>query len=74
MRGIDFAPTLHDERTKAATPSPLEDLESVCAELFEKWDKGMKSGKLLTALEGRLHNYDPRVTRIRAALALQLRK
>lgn len=47
----------------------LKDLQSVAAEIFDRWDKDMKPGKLLTALEGRIENYDPRVTRILAALA-----
>lgn len=51
-----------------ATPTPLEDLRSVSGDIFARWDADMRPGKLLTALEGRLHNYDPRVTRIRAAL------
>jgi hypothetical protein len=51
-----------------AQPTPLEDLEQVCEELFDRWDADMKPGKLLMALSGRLRGYDPRVTRIRAAL------
>lgn len=51
------------------TPTPLEDLRSVATELAEKWDAGMKAGKLLAHLEGRIDKYDPRVTRILAALA-----
>jgi hypothetical protein len=59
------------------TPGPLtsaeglpvrDDLRSVCDEIFGRWDKDMRSGKLLTALAGRLPGYDPRVTRILAAL------
>jgi hypothetical protein len=49
---------------------PLDDLESVCADLFSRWDRDMRAGKLLTALEGRLPGYDPRVDRIRRALAV----
>lgn len=51
------------------SPTPLEDLRSVAEELAEKWDAGMKAGKLLAHLEGRITKYDPRVTRIIAALA-----
>lgn len=50
------------------TTTLIQDLEAVAAEIFEMWDKGMKSGKLLTHLEGRLRVYDPRITRIREAL------
>lgn len=50
------------------TKSPLEQLEAICEEIFEQWDKGMKSGKLLTALAGRINNYRPDVTAVRDAL------
>lgn len=61
---------MNDRQNAVNAPNSLiRDLESVAAELFAKWDKGMKAGKLLTALEGRIHTYDPRVTRIRNALA-----
>ena len=53
-----------------ASLTPLEDLRSVSAEIFERWDKDMRSGKLLTALEGRVLGYDRRVNRIRHALAI----
>lgn len=49
-------------------PSPLEDLKSVCRQIFDRWDKDQRSGKLLTALEGLLPGYDPRVDRIHQAL------
>lgn len=48
--------------------TPLQDLEAVCEVIAERWDKGMKSGKLLAALTGRVERYDPVVTRIRKAL------
>jgi len=47
----------------------LADLEAVCDELHDRWDRDMKPGKLLQALRGNLRNYDPRVTRIRTALS-----
>lgn len=50
--------------------TPLEMLESICAEIFERWDKDMRSGKLLLALSGELENYRPDVTAVRAALAV----
>ena len=49
--------------------SLLADLELVCGEIFDRWDKDQRSGKLLLALSGfTLPGYDPRVDRIRAAL------
>lgn len=53
----------------AALPALLADLQSVCADIYDRWDKDQRSGKLLQALAGTLTEYDPRVTRIRAALA-----
>jgi len=44
------------------------DLNSVCAEIYDRWDKDQRSGKLLSALAGELRKYDPRTTRIRAAI------
>jgi hypothetical protein len=49
--------------------SNLEKLEAICDEIFERWDKDMKSGKLLTALAGRCHGYRKDVDEVRAALA-----
>jgi hypothetical protein len=52
------------------TPAPLADLELVAGEIFERWDKDMRSGKLLAALSGLMApGYDPRVDRIRQSLA-----
>jgi hypothetical protein len=53
----------------AIMTTPLGDLESVCADLFDRWDRDMRAGKLLTALQGQVPGYDPRVDRIRRALA-----
>lgn len=47
----------------------IQDLESVASEMADKWDVGMKAGKLLAHLEGRIDRYDPRIQRIRDALA-----
>lgn len=47
---------------------PIDDLAIICEEIFERWDAGMRPGKLLRALGGGLPDYDPRVERIRAAL------
>jgi hypothetical protein len=50
--------------------TPLGDLELIAGDIFDRWDKDMRSGKLLTALSGHLSpGYDPRVDRLRAALA-----
>lgn len=51
--------------------SLISDLESLAAEIFKCWDHGSEAGMLLTALEGEIRGYDPRVTRIRSALARQ---
>jgi hypothetical protein len=48
--------------------TPLEDLDIICEEIFQRWDADMRSGKLLLALSGKLSDYDPRVTRIREIL------
>lgn len=55
---------------KADTPEnkPIDDLTIICEEIFERWDIDMRPGKLLSALSGRISDYDPRVTRIRKAL------
>lgn len=50
--------------------SPLAALELVCGEIFDRWDKDQRSGKLLTALSGHMApGYDPRVDLIREALS-----
>lgn len=54
---------------KANGSGALADLEAVCSVIFDRWDKDMRAGKLLLALSGELPRYDPRVTRIREALA-----
>lgn len=56
-------------KTGTNAPTPLDDLRSVADELAEKWDVGMKAGKLLAHLEGRISQYDPRITRIVEALS-----
>lgn len=48
--------------------TPLQKLETICDEIFERWDKDMRSGKLLLALAGRLPGYRPDVDAVRAAL------
>ena len=55
-------------RATELTPSILDKLEAVCEEIFQRWDKDMRSGKLLTALGGGLPDYRPDVTEIRRAL------
>ena len=51
-----------------SAPTLVRDLRSVASEMADKWDAGMKAGKLLAHLEGRISNYDPRISRIIAAL------
>jgi hypothetical protein len=46
----------------------LKSLEAICDEIFEKWDKDQRSGKLLSALAGRIKRYRDDVTAIRSAL------
>jgi hypothetical protein len=52
----------------AAQSTPLQDLEAICAEIYGRWDKDMRSGKLLQALCGTLPRYRSDVDRVRAAL------
>jgi hypothetical protein len=53
----------------AFTPPALNDLESICEDLFARWDTDMRAGKLLTALSGNMPpGYDPRVDHVRLAL------
>jgi hypothetical protein len=52
----------------------LEKLEAICAEIYERWDKDMRSGKLLQALSGSLPGYRKDVDEVRAALASQDQK
>lgn len=49
--------------------SLIERLDAICAEIFERWDKDQRSGKLLKALGGRLPGYRGDVEAIRQALA-----
>lgn len=46
----------------------LRKLELICDEIFERWDKDQRSGKLLSALAGRLPRYRADVDEVRAAL------
>lgn len=65
-------PRADDIEPKEFAPSLLDDLYSVCSDIFDRWDTDQRSGKLLRALQGDVRDYDPRVTRIRAALAQPL--
>lgn len=56
------------------TPTAPQDalinkLDAICDEIFERWDKDQRSGKLLAALAGRFPNYRKDVDEIRAALS-----
>lgn len=44
-------------------------LTDIADQIFQRWDSDMRSGKLLTALAGRIENYNRDVTAIRGALA-----
>lgn len=49
--------------------TPLKQLEAICDEIFEHWDKDMRPGKLLIALAGELPKYRADVSAVRSALA-----
>lgn len=61
--------TIKATRLNGTPMGKLEQLEAICDEILERWDKDMRSGKLLTALAGRCHGYRKDVDEIRAALA-----
>lgn len=50
-------------------PTLLDKLTVIADEIFERWNKDQRSGKLLIALSGALPRYRADVTEIRAALA-----
>lgn len=52
-------------------PTPLEQLDTICAEIYERWDKDMRSGKLLQALAGKLPGYRSDVDAVRQALVMR---
>jgi hypothetical protein len=52
-----------------ADKTPLQKLEAICEEIQERWDKDMRSGKLLLALAGHIPRYRQDVTDVRDALA-----
>lgn len=43
--------------------------EKICDEIFERWDKDQRSGKLLSALSGRITHYRADVDAVRVALS-----
>jgi hypothetical protein len=49
--------------------TPLQKLEDICAEIYGRWDKDQRSGKLLLALAGDFSGYRKDVTDVREALA-----
>ncbi len=67
--GSSPALPVKSDRLAPSGQTPLRHLEMVCDDIFDRWDVDMRSGKLLAALNGRIAQYDPRVTSIRAALA-----
>lgn len=50
-------------------PELIKKLTAIADEIFEKWDKDQRSGKLLLALTGALPRYRADVSEIRCALA-----
>lgn len=50
----------------------LQRFEAICDEIFDRWDKDMKPGKLLSALAGRLENYRDDVTEVRKSLTFDI--
>lgn len=50
----------------------LKDLEIIAEDINDRWDSGMKSGKLLAALAGRVSNYRADVTRVRQLLDVKI--
>lgn len=52
----------------APSKTPLQKLEAICAEIYQRWDSDQRSGKLLGALAGSLPNYRQDVTDVREAL------
>ena len=64
----------HQTPDKGTFPDHLGTLTAVADEIFERWDKDMRSGKLLTALAGRLSGYRADIDALRAALSLRLRE
>lgn len=59
------------ETSTSTEPSPLQDLETICGEIYARWDKDMRSGKLLGALAGTCPGYRDDVEKVRRALAAQ---
>lgn len=51
----------------AAKWNPLGQLDAIAEEAFERWDKDMRSGKLLLALSGALPDYRADITSVRLA-------
>lgn len=45
-----------------------EKFAAICDEIFERWDKDQRSGKLLSALSGNLPRYRQDVTEVRRAI------
>jgi hypothetical protein len=49
--------------------TPLAKLDAICEEIFARWDRDQRSGKLLLALSGNLKRYRSDVDEVRSALA-----
>lgn len=48
--------------------TPIEMLNDICGEIYARWDKDQRSGKLLSALGGTMTNYRADVMAVRRAL------
>lgn len=59
-----------DQGAPNAAPNNIALLTTICDEIFQRWDKDMRSGKLLLALSGHLPSYRADVTAVRRALAV----
>lgn len=53
-----------------ATWLPISELVAIADEAFDRWDKDMRSGKLMLALSGDLSHYRGDVTSVRLACAV----
>jgi hypothetical protein len=70
--GVDTTISEDDAALIAAAPdmlAALKSLDAIVSEIHEKWDAGMKSGKLLIALMDPTLSYRADITAIHAAIA-----
>lgn len=70
--GCIVTPVYSGPQNVTAPASPVggpDLLREVADQIFDRWDKDQRAGKLLAALAGRSPGYDQRVDQIRQALA-----